>query len=132
MSFSFTDAWLLHAIHVNERPDLGAELIDIIAYADYINHAVLTYEELTDALPRLLHAGLVVQLGQRLAAADGYKNWWDQQYAGRKRINFIKALGDVEIYLNSTFGTAVLPDIDIPINIQQQDFTAAVEKYLRR
>lgn len=54
----WSDAWLLAAIYQcsKERP---ADLVEILAAADFINHAVLNVEELESGLFRLEKAGLI-------------------------------------------------------------------------
>ena len=50
------DAWVLSAILHADR-GRGASLRDIIASADYLNHAILTFEEMGGALSRLAPGG---------------------------------------------------------------------------
>jgi hypothetical protein len=51
-----SDAWVLCAILHADR-GRGASLRDIIASADYLNHAILTFEETDGALGRLALGG---------------------------------------------------------------------------
>ena len=57
-TWSDSDAWVFSSIE-GTGPDDGYRLRDIIAKADGINHAILTEDEFTRAVPRLIHAGLV-------------------------------------------------------------------------
>ena len=132
MQFSFTDAWVLHAIHANEKPGSGAVLLDIIGYADYIDHAVMEYHELSGSLAKLLPLGLVVQTEHNLATTERYRTWWDITFAGKKRIDIQKALHKVKDYLNQTFATATLPETPVELNIQPQDFSRVLDIYLKR
>ena len=129
MTFDFKDTWLLHSIYASEKPELGADLRDIIAYADYVNHDILTYEELAASLPKLLSIGLVVQLDKKLATTNIYKTWWASKFEKKKSIYVLKALDDAKIFLNSTFETAELPEITVAINIQQQDWDKSYADY---
>lgn len=54
----WSDAWLLAAIYQcsKEKP---ADLVEMLAAADFINHAVLNMEELQSGLFRLENAGLI-------------------------------------------------------------------------
>jgi hypothetical protein len=54
----WSDAWLLAAIYQcsKEKP---ADLVEVLAAADFINHAVLNVEELQSGLFRLENAGLI-------------------------------------------------------------------------
>lgn len=56
-SFIGSDAWLLLAILYCGRA--GGDLRSILATADYLNHSVMTYEELNGGLTRLIAAGYV-------------------------------------------------------------------------
>lgn len=57
-SWSDLDAWVFSSIKGTGRHD-GYRLSEIIANADFINHAILTEAEFTHAVPRLLAAGLI-------------------------------------------------------------------------
>ena len=52
------DSWILIAV-VYGGGKHGADLRGIVAAADYVNHAIPTYQEVRGALWRLLNAGLV-------------------------------------------------------------------------
>jgi hypothetical protein len=56
--WTLSDAWVFSAIE-GTGPDNGYTLAQIIAKADGINHAILTEAEFTQAVPRLVAAGLV-------------------------------------------------------------------------
>jgi DNA-binding transcriptional regulator PaaX len=60
--WTFIDAWVLASI------DDGASLSEIVAKADWINHAILGEDEFTAAVPRLVAAGLIEADGE----ADRY------------------------------------------------------------
>ena len=62
-----SDAWVFSSIE-GTGPEDGYTLAQIIAKADGINHAILTEQEFTRAVPRLLAAGLI----DVMAAADRY------------------------------------------------------------
>ncbi len=49
------DAWVLQAIYYSEKHTLN----DIIFFCDYINHAIMTYQEFNIALKKLLSIGYV-------------------------------------------------------------------------
>jgi hypothetical protein len=54
----FSDAWVFAAIQGHSIED-GDPLTEVIATGDAINHAILTEEEFTRAVPRLINAGLI-------------------------------------------------------------------------
>jgi hypothetical protein len=62
-----SDAWVFSSIE-GTSPDDGYTLTQIITKADGINHAVLTESEFTQAVPRLVAAGLI----GAMAEADRY------------------------------------------------------------
>jgi hypothetical protein len=53
-----SDAWVFAAIEGRNADD-GYTLTQVIAKGDGINHAIMTEEEFTRAVPRLINAGLV-------------------------------------------------------------------------
>jgi hypothetical protein len=62
----FSDAWFLESLGWTSREEgTGAMLVDVISAADYINHAVLTREEIEGAVNRLRSAGLLEVTGER-------------------------------------------------------------------
>lgn len=61
MTFTTPEAWLLEAIIFSERSDNGAALTDIIASADYINHAIMTFEEFDSSARKLLKSELIIE-----------------------------------------------------------------------
>jgi hypothetical protein len=70
VSWSWSDAWVLTAAYVIARNPVS--LSDLVAAGDYINHAILTDEELEHAFTRLTAAGLVEVTGDAvLLTEDG-------------------------------------------------------------
>lgn len=57
--------WLLTCVS-----DEGASLRDMIAYVDYRNHAILTYDELTEGLNQLRQKHPLERLGPLLHLAE--------------------------------------------------------------
>lgn len=132
MNFDFTDAWILHSIHYTETEPTGAELQSIISYADYINHAVITYFELEHSLRKLISAGLVHQDNNFLSVTDTYKQWWDSKFAGKGNLFVEEILSEVELYLKKFYKDMAEPATDIQLNISENDFRVAVSKYLNK
>ncbi len=132
MSFNFTDAWILQSIYCSEIREHGAELVDIIAYADYSNHAILTYSELTNSLVKLLHAGLVVQLGDNFQTSMTYKAWWTEKSKDKKRIYLLKAIEETEKYLNKNFQNLDISHDNSIIPISESDFKNSVDLYINK
>lgn len=55
----WSDVWLLQAIYYASKNE-QSRLADVIAAADYIEHAVINYEELSSGLVRLKQADLII------------------------------------------------------------------------
>jgi DNA-binding MarR family transcriptional regulator len=65
---AFSDTWVLAAVAYAGGKS-GADLASIVATADYMNHAVLTYDEASGSLARLSAAGLIRVVRGKLAAS---------------------------------------------------------------
>jgi len=53
MKYNYLDALILNSIVSSEKEDCGAELSNIIAYADYVDHAIITLSELNNSIEKL-------------------------------------------------------------------------------
>jgi hypothetical protein len=73
---SSSDTWVLLAILYGDG-EAGRTLREVIATADYLNHAVPTYEELAGGLARLLAAGLAVEHTGRYRASARISTLYD-------------------------------------------------------
>ncbi|MCX6900524.1 MAG: hypothetical protein NT105_17735 [Verrucomicrobia bacterium] len=62
----WSDAWLLAAIYHCSKQE-PANLVEILATADFINHAIPNVEELQSGLFRLEKAGLITAAGTPLS-----------------------------------------------------------------
>ncbi len=77
-ALDLADIWLLQAIYVCEKQAIDdcekkgqpPSIEEVIAAADYINHAVMTFEELSGGLWNLKRAGLLQQIGQKMKLAS--------------------------------------------------------------
>lgn len=58
--FAWDDSWVLTAFTVMNRHPEGHDVKSLISAADYINHAIIKYEELNNGLARLIDAGYVI------------------------------------------------------------------------
>jgi hypothetical protein len=128
MIFGSYDAWLLVAIKYAEQNNKGASLIDVVATADYINHSVMTFSEFETGIKKFLAIGLIQEKENRLHTTRKLKLWWSKMY-GTKRVDLIKAMSDVEKYLNQRYAA-----FDGPLtesSFTQEDFGKATTEYLR-
>lgn len=62
---AWADGWILLAVAMCGPS--GGDLRTILATADYVNHAIPTYDELAEGLARLQQRGLVARRGDRFA-----------------------------------------------------------------
>lgn len=67
-TFCWSDAWVLAATAVGGGLQ-GAQLKEIVAAGDLINRTLFTPRELRIAFAKLIHAGHVVQMGERYVIA---------------------------------------------------------------
>jgi hypothetical protein len=63
-AFATSDAWVLLAA-IYGGAGKGADLDAILSAGDYLNHAIMSYEELDGGLARLLSARWIAQRGDR-------------------------------------------------------------------
>lgn len=129
MTFEFSDAWLLQSIRYSEKDDQGVTLADIIAFADYSNHAIMTYPEFLNGAKKLIGIGLVRQLNKKLLTTDNLRIWWTKKFEGKRKIGMHKGVEEIEKYLNKTFGT--IDKQEVKIELTEQDFKKANDGYLK-
>ena len=132
MDFTFSDAWVLQSIYFSEKNGDGAVLSDIIAYADYSNHAILSYSEFINALTKLIQVGIVKFHSTKLHTSDNYKQWWADKFEVKKRIYILKTIERTEKYLEKTYTSFVLSAENVQIEITEEDFNLTVSSYLRK
>jgi hypothetical protein len=130
MKFEYSDAWLLEAIKLSENGDEGASLTDIVQTADYINHAILTYKEFTTGTKKLKSIGLITEKNKRLQTTEVFKEWWTKKYAGKSGIYILKALEEIEKYLDKTYGTGANQMTETATEFTETDFDKSTKEYL--
>jgi hypothetical protein len=102
--------------------------VDVVATADYINHSILSFSEFDTGIKKLLTIELVAEKERRLKTTRKLKQWWSKMY-GTKRVNLIKAMTDIEKYLNQKRAVFDGPLTENPFT--QKDFDDATAEYLR-
>jgi len=105
MKFEYSDAWLLEAIKLSEIGDKGATLTNIILASDYINHAIMTNSEFVTGTKKLKKIGLIIEKDKKLKTTDKFNEWWTKTYGQKSRFGVLKAMEEIEKYLNKTYGT---------------------------
>lgn len=129
MKFNSTDAWLLHAIHHSNEGGYTS-LRNVIAFADYSNHAIMTFAEFSSSLPKLITASLVVSDGDRLKTSSTFQQWRDKKFKGKKSVSVMKEMIEIEKFLTGTFQT--LDEKVSSIDITPQQFQKDVDEYCQR
>lgn len=125
-----SDAWLLLAILYSEgAAENGASLSSIISTADYINHAILTYDELRDGLLRLqANACIAEQAGQYRATESMRAIYRGFARPGRP---VWKDLAAVESYLAARPAEMPTADFAAP-RLERAAYDAALNAYRQR
>jgi len=131
MTFEYSDAWLLEAIKFSEDGDKGSTLTDIIQAADYINHAIITNSEFATGTRKLKSIGLIIEEDKRLRTTEKFNEWWTEKYGQKSRISVLKAMEEIENYLNKNFGTIEKQSTVTTTEITDTDLDKATKEYLK-
>ena len=99
MTISYSNALLIQSIFHSEKEDLGAKLTHVIAYADYVNHSILTFGEFEIGLKKLAALDLVAEDKEVLATTHKFKDWWNKKFSNKKRIYPLNELDQIALYL---------------------------------
>ena len=129
--FLHSDSWLLIAVIYASQDARAATLTDIIAAADYINHAIITRGELETGITRLVGAGYLKQTVDGLAPSDPVKSFW--QTTGSKQRQALKAWDAVATFIGApAWAPGPLPETTAERYVSSTDYEAAVEAYQQR
>ncbi len=130
MVFHYSDALLLEAIKLSQDKDKGATVTDIIKYADYINHAIMTYSEFITGTKKLKSIGLISERNKRLQTTDKFEVWWTKKYEGKSRFGLLKTLEEIKKYLNKDFGALENSWDKIKTRFNKSDLDKSTADYL--
>jgi len=83
--FVSSDVWVLLSIAIGDGGN-GANLRDLIATGDYINHAIMTAQELGGGLARLTQVGYVEEISGRISLAGDAKTFWESMETSRRPV----------------------------------------------
>jgi len=126
MEFSNTNALLIQAVFHSERGAEGVELADIIGYADYVNHSILTYQEFIESIESAKACGLIETRGRKLKTTETFRSWRSNS---PKNLSFANENAELLNFLNQNFKKAKVlkgtPDFS------EEEFRKAVEEYLK-
>jgi hypothetical protein len=98
-TFTSTAAWIMMSLLFSSA-GTGLTLRNLIATADYINHAIPTYDELADSLRHLQQAGYVIKQADRYYATPPIRSYYAQITRPRRSLD--KDWQAVERFLQTT------------------------------
>ena len=98
-SNKFNNALLLYSIFNTQRNKNGSELIDIIAYSDYVSHSIMTFEEFKKGINYLQKKGLVNVINKRIFVDKNFVKWFKNEHKNNKRIYHLKAIEKIQKHL---------------------------------
>jgi hypothetical protein len=128
MKNNYNRALLLYSI-LETTNDNGAELKDLIAYADYVNHAIMTYDEFKDGINFLLKYGLVKEMDKRIIIEEFFKNWFKNEYKDKKKIVLLSAVNKIQKYFERMEKESNI-DKNMETKIDETDFKNNVNEYI--
>lgn len=134
MKYNYLDALILNSIVNSEKEDFGAELSDIIAYADYVDHAIIALSELNNSIEKLLLDDLIVTLeNKNLFVNVIYKSWLNKKLEGKSKFSILKIVEETEKFLiNYRKDNNVNDEFKKIVLLQESEYLEAVERYLSR
>ena len=130
-TYKSSDAWVLLAIVYAGR-DGGASLAGIVGVADFIDHAILTYAELQNALFKLTSDGFIRDEGGRFFPSAATLDFYDR--APRKRRAILVELDGLARFLDAEPWTPgpdqFRQEFTYP-GVTREAFESAVQEYLK-
>jgi hypothetical protein len=117
-AWDFSDAWIMTAVAINGEQ--GCDLAELIGAADACNHALLTDEELSRGVGRLVASGLLSHDGGRFHLTDA-----GRALASRRKGGMIGQVTSMEKLL------ARQPVTEGRWNVAPEVVSAAVRTYTR-
>jgi hypothetical protein len=129
-SLSPSAAIVLQAIHYS-RFENGASLRDIISYGDYINHAIFTFSELSDAVSDLEQLKMIRLAKENLSTTDLFDGWHKDTFKTKVKIRPLKELSQIEKYLKDCWTKIEYPSAG-NIKIKEEHFRQALDEYAEK
>jgi hypothetical protein len=124
------DPWILLALFYS-NPAEGSSLDSLIGTADYINHAIPTYEELFGALNRLQAAGLIKQAKERFAATPQGARLYRKAIRNSGR-RILERLSNLDRILKCPSCGIKLRAVRWRIKLTEEDYQIAMTRYVER
>jgi hypothetical protein len=126
MTFNNFDSLLILSIYHSEKGEEGVELSTLIGYIDYVNHSIITYQELIESIELAKACGLIEAHGRKLKTTDLFKNW---RSSYPKNLSIIKENTELQNLLSQDC-KKVKALTSIP-DYTKEEFIKAVEEYLK-
>ena len=118
--------WLLQCLVHSMRRGHGARLRDIIAFGDYINHAVFEYREFSEALGYLMRARVVFIRRGHIYLSKRFRDLLPALVPQGERPAFAKEYAALEGFVGTLRSTAAAKET----GISERVFAQAVSDYL--
>lgn len=106
----------------------SATLTDIIAAADWLNHAIISRGELETGCARLIRAGHLKKTAEGFAATDPVKLFW-QKKCSKVRSTHHKTWEAVARHIGAPAWDPGLPDTKDELHVTEADYAASLREY---
>ncbi|MEM7283480.1 MAG: hypothetical protein AAF438_17830 [Pseudomonadota bacterium] len=128
------DAWILLALLLSARKKEPVALVDVIANADYLNHAIPTLGELDEACFRLSKSGWIVGTVEDLSPSEKAKRMYDgrKDYEGPTISHWDFVNGKIGAKGWRSHLKKDDPTVCKFPGLHQKDYDEACEAYLKR
>jgi hypothetical protein len=125
-----SDSWLLLSLILATERQPAAGVRDLIAVADYIDHSIITREELETGFARLIGAGHALQVPGGFAVSPAVREFWQGLAPKNQRPHKARPL--IAAMLGVASGlSGSLPVTSAERYVSSADYAAAREDYLR-
>jgi hypothetical protein len=112
--------------------ELVTELTNIIAFVDYIDHAIMTYDEFNNGLKYLLKNKFIREKNKKIIIVRNvFKKWYTNILKDDKQISLLREVEIIENYLNKLDENDIIGnEIEINVKIDRNDFEESVKSYI--
>jgi hypothetical protein len=126
MTFNNFDSLLIQSIYHSEKGEEGVELSTLIGYVDYVNHSIITYQELTESIESAKACGLIEAHGRKLKTTDSFKIW---RSSYSKNLSITKENSELQNFLSQNCRKAKA--LTSTPDFTEVEFNKAVQEYLK-
>jgi hypothetical protein len=113
-----TSLILLSIWHSQKKPDKFASLHDIISMSDYLNHVILSLDEINTGTNKLIFLDLINYNDNLFQTANSFDAWFLNQKFNTERPNYNKEWKAIDDFLKQL---EILKQFDGGIEIQPDD-----------